>query len=157
MLYRQKFDTFIRRYGDVGYITNKSDFGDRVVDASGAVFLDALSRKGQSLDALTAKIAASFVGVDMAALKKDAAEFYAMLEQDGFIVSGETEAELDAKEGRGSTANIRILSGVFLIVLIVEHLIFSIAPFRLAPYIIITGVIMLLYALIAYAVSRALR
>ncbi|MDR2796460.1 MAG: hypothetical protein LBB47_07105 [Spirochaetaceae bacterium] len=35
MLYRQKFDTFIRRYDDVGYITSKSDFGDRVVDASG--------------------------------------------------------------------------------------------------------------------------
>jgi hypothetical protein len=38
MLYRQKFDTFIRIYDDIGYITSKSDFGDRVVDAAGAVF-----------------------------------------------------------------------------------------------------------------------
>jgi hypothetical protein len=49
MLYRQKFDTFIRRYDDVGYICSKSDFGDRVLDSAGAVFLSALSRKPQSL------------------------------------------------------------------------------------------------------------
>jgi radical SAM protein with 4Fe4S-binding SPASM domain len=104
MLYRQKFDTFIRRYGDVGYITSKSDFGDRVVDASGAVFLSALSRKAQSLDELAAVIAQSFVGVDLETLKKDAADFYAMLEEDGFIVSGESEAELDAKDTRFSYA-----------------------------------------------------
>ena len=102
MLYRQKFDTFIRRYDDVGYITSKSDFGDRVLDASGAVFLDALSRKAQTLDELAAKIARSFVGADIETLKKDAAEFYAMLEEDGFIVSGETEAELDRKDTRFS-------------------------------------------------------
>jgi organic radical activating enzyme len=104
MLYRQKFDTFIRRYDDCGYITNKSDFGDSVVDASGAVFLDALSRKPQTLDALCAKIAASFVSVEPAALRKDAREFYAMLEEDGFIVSGETAEELDAKDTRFSYA-----------------------------------------------------
>jgi MoaA/NifB/PqqE/SkfB family radical SAM enzyme len=103
-LYRQKFDTFIRRYDDCGYITNKSDFGDRVVDASRAVFLDALSRKPQTLDALCEKIAASFVSVEPAALRKDAQEFYAMLEEDGFIVSGETAEELDTKDTRFSYA-----------------------------------------------------
>ena len=102
MLYRQKFDTFIRHYDDIGYITSKSDFGDRIFDASGAVFLDALSRKAQTLDELAAKIARSFAGVDVATLKKDAAEFYAMLEDDGFIVSGESEAELVAKDKRFS-------------------------------------------------------
>jgi hypothetical protein len=49
MLYRQKFDTFIRIYDNAGYITNKSDFGDRVTDASGAVFLKALSREPRTL------------------------------------------------------------------------------------------------------------
>lgn len=99
-LYRQKFDTFIRRYGDIGYITSKSNFGDRVVDSSGAVFLAALSREGQTLDELTAKIALSFIGVDIETLKHDAGEFYAMLEEDGFIVSGITEAELDRRDTR---------------------------------------------------------
>jgi len=105
-LYRQKFDTFIRRYNDIGYITSKSDFGDRVVDSAGAVFLDALSRKAQSLDTLAEKIALSFIGVDIETLKNDAAEFYAMLEEDGFIVSGKTEAELDKKDTRFSYSTI---------------------------------------------------
>ncbi|MDR1317355.1 MAG: radical SAM protein [Spirochaetales bacterium] len=111
MLYRQKFDTFIRRYGngtskDVGYITNQSDFRDRVVDASGAVFLSALSRKAKPLDGLAAEIAQSFKGADAETLKSDIAEFYAMLEEDGFIVSGETEAELYAKDTRFSYATL---------------------------------------------------
>jgi hypothetical protein len=80
MLYRQKFDTFIRRYDDVAYITSKSDFGDRVVDSSGAVFLEALSRKPQSLDRLAAKIVPRFLGADVETVKRDAAAFYAMLE-----------------------------------------------------------------------------
>jgi radical SAM protein with 4Fe4S-binding SPASM domain len=104
MLYKQKFDTFIRRYDDIGYITSKSDFGDRVMDASGAVFLSALSRKPQSLGELTAKIAQSFIGVDTETLKKDAADFYAILEEDGFIVSGETEEELERRDTRFSYA-----------------------------------------------------
>jgi radical SAM protein with 4Fe4S-binding SPASM domain len=104
MLYKQKFDTFIRQYNDVGYITSKSDFGDRVVDASGAVFLKALSRKGQNIDALVETIAQSFIGVDRDGLKKDAAAFYTMLEEDGFIVSGESETELERKDTRFSYA-----------------------------------------------------
>jgi MoaA/NifB/PqqE/SkfB family radical SAM enzyme len=104
MLYRQKFDTFIRQYEDVGYITNRSDFGDRVVDHAGAVFLAALSRKPRSLDELAAEIAQSFKGTDADTLKPDIAEFYAMLEEDGFIVSGVTGAELDAKDTRFSYA-----------------------------------------------------
>jgi radical SAM protein with 4Fe4S-binding SPASM domain len=104
LLYRQKFDTFIRRYDDVGYITSKSDFSDRVLDASGAVFLSALSRKGQTLDELSAKIAASFAGVRPEDVREDAAAFYAMLEEDGFIVSGETEEALDRKDTRFSYA-----------------------------------------------------
>jgi hypothetical protein len=79
MIYRQKFDTFIHRYGDVGYITSKSDFGDRVVDTAGAVFLTALSREPQSLDEIAAKISQSFAGADTGTIKKDAAEFYDML------------------------------------------------------------------------------
>ena len=102
MFYRQKFDTFIRCYNDIGYITSKSDYSDRVVDSSGAVFLAALSRKGQSLDELVAKITQSFKGVDNEVLKKDAIDFYAVFEEDGFVVSGENETELDRKDKRFS-------------------------------------------------------
>ena len=102
MLYKQKFDTFIRRYDDLGYITNTGNFSDRVFDSSGAVFLSALSRYPQSLDVLAAKIAESFIGADMETIKQDAAEFYAMLEEDGFVVSGAANGELDAKDKRFS-------------------------------------------------------
>jgi radical SAM protein with 4Fe4S-binding SPASM domain len=102
LLYRQKFDTFIRRYDDIGYITNRSDFCDRVMNNSGAVFLDALSRIPQTLEELCAKIAKSFIGIDSAELQKDAAAFYEMLEEDGFIVSGITAEEVSAKDSRFS-------------------------------------------------------
>jgi radical SAM protein with 4Fe4S-binding SPASM domain len=102
MLYRQKFDTFIRIYDDVAYITNRSDFGDRVVDQSGAVFLKALSREPKTLEAITAEIAGSFVGVDGETLRNDIIEFFNILEEDGFIVSGNTAEELDKKDTRFS-------------------------------------------------------
>jgi radical SAM protein with 4Fe4S-binding SPASM domain len=104
MLYRQKFDTFIRIYDDVGYITNRSDFGDRVVDQSGAVFLKALSREPKSLEDISAEIGASFIDVDRETLKNDIIEFYGILEEDGFIISGETVEELERKDTRFSYA-----------------------------------------------------
>ncbi|MDR2816457.1 MAG: radical SAM protein [Proteiniphilum sp.] len=103
-LYRQKFDTFIRQYGDIGYITNRSDFADRVVDASGVVFLKALSRSPRSLDEIAGDIVIAFKDVLQDTLKPDIIEFYRVLEEDGFIVSGETVQELDAKDRRFSYA-----------------------------------------------------
>ena len=102
MLYRQKFDTFIRIYDNIGYITNKSDFGDRVVSQSGAVFLSVLSREPQELHVLAQNITEKFVGVDIETIKTDAKEFYDMLVTDGFLVSGETPQECDRKDTRFS-------------------------------------------------------
>jgi len=102
MLYRQKFDTFIRIYDSIGYITNKSDFSDRVVSQSGAVFLSVLSREAQSLEKLAEKIIKNFTGVDIETIKKDAKEFYDIMETDGFIVSGKTLQECDLKDTRFS-------------------------------------------------------
>jgi hypothetical protein len=61
-----------------------------------------------------------------------------------------------AKEGRGSTTNIRVLSGIFFVVLLIEQIIFSFVPFRIAPYSIVTGILLLVYMLIAYAIGKAL-
>ena len=102
MLYRQKFDTFIRIYDDIGYITNKGDYGDRVVDSSGAVFLKAISRKPKTLQEICEEIANNFIDVFSADVMNDVVEFFSILEQDGFIVSGETENELDRKDVRFS-------------------------------------------------------
>jgi radical SAM protein with 4Fe4S-binding SPASM domain len=102
MLYQQKFDTFIRIYDDIGYIVSKSDYGDRVVDSSGAIFLRALSRKPQTLEKLCEDIAKDFIDVSPLDIKSDVIEFYSILEEDGFIISGESEAELDSKDTRFS-------------------------------------------------------
>jgi radical SAM protein with 4Fe4S-binding SPASM domain len=111
MLFRQKFDTFIRIYDgadgrDVGYITNRSDFGDRVVDRNGAVFLKALSRTPKSLEDLTREISKFYINVDTDVLKNDIIEFFKTMEEDGFIVSGETPEELDGKDTRFSYSSI---------------------------------------------------
>ena len=102
MLYRQKFDTFIRVYDEVGYITNRSNFKDHVTDKSGAVFLGALSRKPRGLKELTSEIAAAYTNAEPAVVERDVRDFYALLEEDGFIVSGETPEELDRKDVRFS-------------------------------------------------------
>jgi len=102
MLYRQKYDTFIRIYNDIGYITNKSDFSDRVVDASGAVFLKALSRIPKTLEEHCEEISKNFIDVSPADIVNDVIDFFSVLEDDGFIISGETEAELDKKDIRFS-------------------------------------------------------
>ncbi|MDY3885922.1 MAG: PqqD family protein, partial [Treponema sp.] len=88
MLYRQKFDTFIRNYDGTGYITNKSNFIDRVSNDSGCVFLSALSRKPQTLEQLADKIMPVFVDVDKETIIADAKEFYDALVDDGFLVKG---------------------------------------------------------------------
>jgi len=98
MLYRQKNNTFIRHYDDVGYIINFTTESDRVVDASGAVFLSALSRDPQTIDSLCNKILASFIDTDFETIKNSAKEFFSVLEHDGFIVSGQSKEELDVKD-----------------------------------------------------------
>ncbi len=107
MLYRQKFDTFIRIYdGNVGYIVNKSDFSDRVTEDSGAIFLSALSRIPKCIDTITDEISEIFKNVNKDILKRDIIEFYSILENDGFIVSGNTREELDNKDKRFSYSSL---------------------------------------------------
>jgi radical SAM protein with 4Fe4S-binding SPASM domain len=106
MLYRQKFDTFIRIYDEIGYITNRSNFNDQVTDKSGAVFLNALSRNPRELNDIVLEIAAAYIDADIAVVEQDVVEFYKLLEEDGYIVSGETPEELDRKDVRFSYSEI---------------------------------------------------
>jgi hypothetical protein len=57
----------------------------------------------------------------------------------------------------GGSANIKIVSGIFLVLLLLEHIIFTFAGISLTPYILITGILMLLYVLIVYSIIRALK
>ncbi len=107
VLYRQKYDTFIRDYDGIGYITNKSCFVDLVSNDSGCVFLSALSRSPQTLDQLVDKVIASFVDVNRNTVMADAKEFYDNLVEDGFLVKGETAKECDRNDKRFSYAQFK--------------------------------------------------
>ena len=64
---------------------------------------------------------------------------------------------VSSTDAKGSTVNIRVLSIVFFLVLLVEQLIFSFVPFKLPPYIIVTGILALIYVLIAYAIGKSMQ
>lgn len=56
----------------------------------------------------------------------------------------------------GSVVNIVVLSVIFAIVFLVINLISTLAVFHIAPYIVISGITLLAYVGIAYAISKAL-
>jgi radical SAM protein with 4Fe4S-binding SPASM domain len=114
MFFKQKSNVLFRDYVSFGYITDNRNFGykkinnnenhigDKILSESGAVFMSVLERKPQTIDELAKKINTKFTDVDISTIKNDAEEFYCMLEQDGFIVSGKTLQECDEKDIRFS-------------------------------------------------------
>jgi len=63
-----------------------------------------------------------------------------------------------SSKGWGATGNIRALSAVFLVLEIISNIIFSVVNMT-APtaYIITNGILVLVYILIAYAVTQSLK
>ena len=114
MFFKKKSNVMFRDYKFFGYITDNRNFGykltdttennigDKILSESGTVFLSVLGRNPQTLDELAKKIKEQFTDVDLATIKNDAKEFYAILEQDGFIVSGKTLQECNEKDTRFS-------------------------------------------------------
>jgi hypothetical protein len=56
---------------------------------------------------------------------------------------------------RGLIVNVRIVSGIFFIALLIEHIIFSFTGINFPAYIIITGILILLYILICYVIIKS--
>jgi uncharacterized radical SAM superfamily Fe-S cluster-containing enzyme len=114
MFFKQKSNVIFRNYESFGYITDNRNFGykltnnnenyigDKILSETGAVFFSVLDRKPQILDELAKEINKQFIDVDISTIKNDAREFYCMLEQDGFIVSGKTLQECEEKDVRFS-------------------------------------------------------
>lgn len=114
MFFKQKANILFRNYESFGYITDnrnfgykqtdddKNDIGDKILSESGAVFFSVLSKKPQTLDDLAKKINNMFTNVDIKTIKDDARDLYFMLEQDGFVVSGETMQECEKKDTKFS-------------------------------------------------------
>ena len=119
MYFKQKSNVIFRNYESFGYITdnrnfgykkvvnNGNDIGDKIVSQSGAVFLSVLDQTSQSLENIAKSINMRFPNVDIETIMKDAKEFYGLLEQDGFIVSGRTPQECYEKDMRDSYSNIQ--------------------------------------------------
>ena len=100
-------DTFVRRYSDVAYAMNQLTTADRLLDESGAIFLGALSRAPQEESAIADRIAAQFEDVQAEELRADLETFLEELAADGFILRGNSEAELDAAEPSFLYSNIQ--------------------------------------------------
>ena len=109
MFYKQKRNVFIRIYDEVGYIINKSNLKSKITNKTGAVFLKSLSREPQLFSDLVKIISNSFSRVEIDVLTKDVKEFFGYLEEEGFIVSGETMLELENKDVSFSYLNESIL------------------------------------------------
>ncbi|MDR2049427.1 MAG: hypothetical protein LBP69_08215 [Treponema sp.] len=56
--------------------------------------------------------------------------------------------------GRGGAVHIKVVSTLFFAVLLIEQAAFSFLALKLAPYIIITGILLLVYVLIGYALAH---
>ncbi len=110
MYFKQRSDVIYRNYGSFGYITDNRNFGyrtsdvngnyigDKVVSESGAVFLSALSRTPQTIENIIKKVREIFSETNIETIKEDAIEFYSALENEGFVVSGMTPQECNAKD-----------------------------------------------------------
>ena len=57
----------------------------------------------------------------------------------------------------GGSLNIKVTALLFFLAFLVEHLVFSFIALRLAPYVIVTGILLLLFVMILYAIIKALK
>jgi hypothetical protein len=71
-----------------------------------------------------------------------------------FTLSGILAVSFDV---RGGTGNYKIVSALFFIIMLISNIIFNFLNFTLAPYIIINGILFLLYIVIEYGIIKALR
>lgn len=114
MYFKLKSNILFRNYGSFGYLTdnrnfgyksigkNENNIGDKILSESGAVFLSVLNKIPQTIDDLAIKIKQTYSDCDIRTITADATEFYLNLEQDGFIVSGETAQKCFAKDKKFS-------------------------------------------------------
>jgi hypothetical protein len=61
------------------------------------------------------------------------------------------------KDETGGAVNIRITSGIFFALMVVEQIVFCFVPFSMPPYIVVTGILLLIYVLTAYGMGKALQ
>ena len=89
-------DSFVRTFGDVGYIFSQLTKEDRIYDINGKIFLQEITRKPKAIDEIIDDLMKVYTGADHDELAGDFWEFVNVLEAEGFVVSGMTEDEINA-------------------------------------------------------------
>jgi hypothetical protein len=54
-----------------------------------------------------------------------------------------------------TTTNVRVVSGVFFVVALISNLIFAFINFSVPSYVIINGILLLIFTLITYSIGKA--
>ncbi len=98
MKIRQTKDTFIRRYGNIGYITNQLTKQDCNYNETGADFLEKINRLPKDIDLIVKELLPLYQDITFKELKADFIEFTEDLEKSGFLLSGNNVDELNTKE-----------------------------------------------------------
>jgi radical SAM protein with 4Fe4S-binding SPASM domain len=91
-----------RNFGYKQANNRNDDVGDMILSPSSLVFISALGKKPQKLNALIKRISEQFLDIGVETIKNDAWEFYSLLETQGFVVIGETPEECNEKDLRFS-------------------------------------------------------
>ncbi len=105
MLVRLAKDSFVRAFGDIGYIVSQLTKQDRIYDINGKIFLQQIPRKPKPIGEIVNGLMKIYTGAEREEIAGDFAEFVNDLEGEGFVVSGMTEDEINAKMPRFSYSN----------------------------------------------------
>lgn len=99
MLVRQSINTFIRFYYNKGYLSNQLTRFDRIYNETGADFLHEISRIPQDIDCIIQRLSKLYgKSVSKDVLKEDFMVFVKDLERTKFVVTGQSEEEIDSKD-----------------------------------------------------------
>ena len=95
MLVKQSKNTFIRITPHYGYVLNQVNRLDRVYDETGALFLAHLSREPKSIEDIVDALSKNYCPDLRSEIRKDFIDFVTDLSEQGFVVLGKTEEDLD--------------------------------------------------------------
>lgn len=99
MFCKQSKNTFIRLWGDKGYIVNQLTRYDRLYNDIGATFLSVISRSPKEESAMVDELQSVFGNsVNRSVLEKDFVDFLSDLQQYYFVVRENTESECEKND-----------------------------------------------------------
>jgi len=96
--FRQTKDTFIRIYDEMGYVTNQLTWQDRIFEETGRDFLSVVKRDVQEVNFAVNILSDIYQEIPFDEIYKDFVIFLRDLENEGFILTGDTLSEIEESE-----------------------------------------------------------